>query len=283
MSKFEGQPIRLRAMGFCGVDDSVSPELLQLISMRYQWVEWGVLFRSDLEGQPRYPTKKWIDRLSAAFSVSSGSMQLAGHLCADRCQAILAGDSSFVKHLFTLGFRRVQVNATAANSVTVDSDKISEYVSNIKQCMRDVAEMEWIIQCNDETRPIWEQLVRDSNPSPNMSILYDASCGKGVRVTNFPSPATYPSIPCGYAGGIGPSCIREILAAVHDVTNSSSGSSSEDSGGVRAKGVWVDMESSLRVLVSEVNNPSASADKFSVDKCFECILAGCDFGLPTAM
>jgi hypothetical protein len=43
----------LRYMGFCGVDDSVSSLALSLISEHYPWVEWGILFRSDKEGQPR--------------------------------------------------------------------------------------------------------------------------------------------------------------------------------------------------------------------------------------
>jgi hypothetical protein len=47
MAAFELQKrsLNLRAMGFCGVDDTVDPSLLQLISTRYSWVEWGVLFR----------------------------------------------------------------------------------------------------------------------------------------------------------------------------------------------------------------------------------------------
>lgn len=47
MASFElnNKSLNLRAMGFCGVDDSVDPSLLQLISSKYSWVEWGVLFR----------------------------------------------------------------------------------------------------------------------------------------------------------------------------------------------------------------------------------------------
>jgi hypothetical protein len=54
----------LRYMGFCGVDDSVEPELLHMISAFYPWVEWGMLFRSDKEGHPRYPTWEWSKRLA---------------------------------------------------------------------------------------------------------------------------------------------------------------------------------------------------------------------------
>jgi hypothetical protein len=44
---------KLRALGFCGVDDSVSPELLAAISSRYEFIEWGILLRDELEGSPR--------------------------------------------------------------------------------------------------------------------------------------------------------------------------------------------------------------------------------------
>lgn len=51
----------LRFLGFCGVDDSVSATHLRLISKAFPWVEWGILFRADKEGSPRYPTWKWVE------------------------------------------------------------------------------------------------------------------------------------------------------------------------------------------------------------------------------
>jgi hypothetical protein len=47
MAAFAGKSnyLNLRAMGFCGADDSVDPTLLQLLSTKYSWIEWGVLFR----------------------------------------------------------------------------------------------------------------------------------------------------------------------------------------------------------------------------------------------
>lgn len=38
---------RLRKLGFCGADDSVSPNFLGLICQSYPFVEFGVLFRPD--------------------------------------------------------------------------------------------------------------------------------------------------------------------------------------------------------------------------------------------
>mmetsp|Transcript_51837 Transcript_51837/g.102364 ORF Transcript_51837/g.102364 Transcript_51837/m.102364 type:complete len:271 (+) Transcript_51837:50-862(+) len=257
----------LRTIGYCGVDDSVAPEMLKLISDKYKWVEWGVLFRSDLEGTARYPSPAWVQRLLELTEISadkgSVSIRLAGHLCGNRCQDVLDGQTAFVQQLFEWGYRRVQINATAANSVVVDPTQTKMYVNNIISCMQSVPKMEFIIQCNEETRSIYEPLIAE--PQPNMSLLYDASCGKGVRVNSFPSPMLHPTIPCGYAGGIGPDCIAEIMTAVKGVVS------------VCPEHItaWVDMESSLRAIVIEkdkVDQTEVRRDVFSLEKCFGCIL-----------
>ena len=78
--------LNLRAMGFCGADDSVNPEHMQLLSIHYPWIEWGVLFRPDLEGTPRYATWSWVNKLCKINTDTGGMMRLAGHLCGSRCQ-----------------------------------------------------------------------------------------------------------------------------------------------------------------------------------------------------
>ena len=60
---------KLRKLGFCGADDSVSPLMLGLICQSYPFVEFGVLFRPDKEGNPRYATKEWVERLGKVASV----------------------------------------------------------------------------------------------------------------------------------------------------------------------------------------------------------------------
>ena len=149
----------MRFIGFCGVDDSVSVDQLQLTSQAYPWVEWGFLFRPDMEGQPRYPTSAYVAELVKANFSTGSQMNLAGHLCGERCQEILEGNFDFVKNLASMGFGRVQVNATAANNVAVVPAKIRTYVENIMRCIKAVPEVEWIIQCNTETQPIWKGLV----------------------------------------------------------------------------------------------------------------------------
>ena len=52
-----------RVVGFCGVDNSVDPWLLAIISRAYPWIEWGILFRPDMEGNFSC-TIYWTSRLT---------------------------------------------------------------------------------------------------------------------------------------------------------------------------------------------------------------------------
>ena len=52
-SETKTKTTKLRALGFCGIDDSVNPKLLGILSHVYPIVEFGVLFRPDKEGSPR--------------------------------------------------------------------------------------------------------------------------------------------------------------------------------------------------------------------------------------
>ena len=90
-------PIRLRCLGFCGADDTVDPAALKEISEQHGWVEWGILFRPDKAGSPRFASDEWLTRLGQVNS--AGRMRLAGHLCATHVDDLLRGDTSFVRKL----------------------------------------------------------------------------------------------------------------------------------------------------------------------------------------
>ena len=99
--------VNLTCLGFCGADDSVDPRLLASVSQvvfranpwpwwaawvpagpipatahtssasqRYPWVEWGVLFRDDKEGQPRFASAAWVDDLVEVNKATPMQVQL---------------------------------------------------------------------------------------------------------------------------------------------------------------------------------------------------------------
>jgi hypothetical protein len=200
----------------------------------------------NIQGKPRYASKGFVAALSKSNSDNNIKMNLAAHLCGERVNEVLRGDSSFVDTLTTLGFRRVQVNATKVNGV--DKSNISEWPSNLLNCITATPALEWILQCNDETMAVLVQPILGSPSLPgNVSILYDASCGTGVLPSSFPPPMNN-TVRCGYAGGMGASNISQVLQGIATVTRDYPHS------------IWVDMESSLRAMV-------ADKDVFSLDAC----------------
>lgn len=258
----------LRHVGLCGADDSVDPKVLACISARAPFAEWGVLLRPDKAGEPRYASDACVEALARAAASTGGVMRLAGHLCGSRVDQVLKGDASFVERLAALGFSRVQVNATAVNGVNMDL-LASGGPHNVLAVIRAVPQVEFILQKNAETKPLWEAVLAVEPRPANVSVLHDESKGTGKPFEGA-VPAAVPRVPNGWAGGIGPATIAAALAGVAAAAPPGSGDS------------WVDMESSLRTQKpagSAQGDFSAADDVFDIGKCWVCLAAAADSGL----
>jgi hypothetical protein len=251
---------QLRALGLCGADDSVHPHHLVVLANAFPLVEFGVLFRPDKEGQPRYATTAWVQRLAQAVTASNSPnrLKLAAHLCGSRVNEVLSGETAFLTQLCQWGFGRVQINATAVNGV--DTSALAESVPHLLQAMRNFPQLEFILQKNDETRLLWQGFLDSKGETTllptNMSMLVDESKGTGVAAESWPSPS--PDYEIGYAGGIGPDNIESVLREVVKVA--------------QGRKFWIDMESSLR-------STKNGQDVFDLDKCYGVIEATCELGL----
>jgi len=258
------ESITLRCLGFCGADDSVEPTLLAAISAQHPWVEWGVLFREDRRGMPRYASQKWLEQLGQVNA--KRTMRLAGHLCSGRVDEILRGDTSFVSWLHDeVGFQRVQINATAANGSDVEafaSEAGAEAcVAALRSACEAVPHVEFIVQRNKETRPLWERLVQE--PPANLSMLFDDSMGLGVSTTSWPAPPPSGSaLRFGYAGGLSPSNLAHQLSLIEATAP--------------GRSLWVDMETSLRTVLKD------DSDIFDANKAMACVRCVIEQGLAPA-
>ncbi|KAG8459073.1 hypothetical protein KFE25_002480 [Diacronema lutheri] len=248
----------LSCVGFCGADDSVDPRLLMALSRQYEWLEWGVLFRPDKQGEPRYASPAWVERLAVARLEFGGTARLAAHLCSTRVDEVLRGDASFVSRLVDLGFRRVQVNATAVNGVDMSLVSAPDASARLLSVIRAVPGIEFILQRNAQTRLLWEPILAQG-PPPNVSVLFDESMGTGQLSASFPAPIA--GVECGFAGGLGPGNLEQSLRLILAAS--------------AGRAVWVDMESSLRTRTADGD------DTFDVAKCFTCAMVAVDhFGMP---
>ncbi|KAG7354462.1 hypothetical protein IV203_003818 [Nitzschia inconspicua] len=259
--------VKLRLLGFCGVDESIEPDQLSAFSSQYPWAEWGVLFRQDKEGRPRYPRKEWVEKLAnekTKHCPGGTTMNLAAHLCGIRANEVLRGDVGFVQQLQRWGFGRLQINATAINGV--DTSRLAEAVPHLLEVIQKFPSLEFIIQKNDETEPLWQGLLDDETASPrgslphNVSMLLDESKGTGVLPVSWPPPPSQYRI--GYAGGLGPETIVQTLPQIIEAASNHPDSN-----------IWIDMESRLRSTSTDGD------DYFDLDKCHQVNAAVCQAGL----
>eukprot|EP01065_Artemidia_motanka_P037890 TRINITY_DN46791_c0_g1_i1.p1 TRINITY_DN46791_c0_g1~~TRINITY_DN46791_c0_g1_i1.p1 ORF type:complete len:980 (+),score=203.92 TRINITY_DN46791_c0_g1_i1:75-3014(+) len=246
----------VRVLGLCGVDDSVDPLLLSAIAQRFPRVEFGVLFREDKAGTPRYASQAAIEMLAA----TEPPLRLAAHLCGSRCEQLLrtGDDAWFRANVLKRGFRRVQLNATKVNGV--DSSCLPDAFPTFKALVHKYPEVEWIVQANEETAPLWKSfaaLPADRAP-PNVSLLWDASCGQGTVAKSYEGPPSN-GMRCGYAGGLGPDNLEEVVHTLR-------------SGVAKGRVIWLDMETKLRTCVG-------GEDRFDVSTAWACcrVLQECDW------
>jgi len=281
--------LELSLIGFCGVDDTVCPRRLLEISLEYSFVEWGVLFREDKQGTPRYPSWEWLQTLVNEVekkidprsknqtnqfnkdTTNTGTrdkykmcqaIRLAGHLCGNYAKRALEGDTTFVRKLVEkFGFLRIQLNPTKINGVNLTRD-IQTYAPSLKTLFAEFPQVEFIIQVNSETSKLAYILMDD--PTPNTAFLFDSSMGMGKVPAIRPPPVLHPGVHCGYAGGLGPNNLHEELVKIAEAVCSSYPQC--------ARPVWVDMESSLRSIVE-------NDDVFDLNQTLECIQVIFDLGL----
>jgi hypothetical protein len=221
----------LGRVGLCGLDDATDLTKLLVDTAWPSFVEFGVLIREERAGTPRCPTWPKIEEM---MRLNQGRYKFAAHLCSHRCEEFLRGDGSLVRELLRLGFSRVQINATRANGV--DSSMLdAERAGNVLALASQIPGLEFIVQRNDETKPLWHAIEQASlAPPANISMLFDASVGRGIVLQDFARPL-HARMRAGYAGGINPGNCRDILLKLAQVPVPPG-----------APWTWIDMESGVR-------------------------------------
>lgn len=185
---------------FTGVDDFTSVGEMIALSKKYP-IEWGVLFSPKLQGQGRYPSLDFL----ADFTREPRGLDLAAHVCGGYSAHLIECGRNGLEEVIKAHFGRVQVNTADAS---VDPTAIRAWADEL--------DVRAILQCRGEF-PV------DSN----VSWLFDTSGGRGTLPDAWPAPL---HTLCGYAGGIGPDNVSDIVAII----------------GAQTDNYWIDMESSLR-------------------------------------
>lgn len=172
---------------FTGADDATDIGGMVELASHYP-IEWGILFSPKRQGQGRYPSMEFVDRLTAPGI----DLRLAAHLCGGYSRSLIDEGSTGLEHLLSSNFDRAQVNTS---NPTVDPGSILEWADSLG--------INPILQC------------RSSFPktdSTTVGWLFDASGGRGIQPSAWPEPI--PDTLCGYAGGIGPDNAGTVVSAI---------------------------------------------------------------------
>jgi hypothetical protein len=203
---------------FTGADDSINPKLLAQLSVRYPFVEWGILVSASRYGSPRFPSHQWLMKL-AYLHESYQQMNLSLHLCGQLVRDMLGTKKGLTASgIGPFGsFSRMQLNTHA-----VKHEVNVEDLPSLKGFEKQV-----IFQFDEVNEDIFNSSVIGKDWT---AVLFDLSHGAGVLPESWPKPLK--GVYCGYAGGLGPGNLEEQIGKIQEVAG-------------RTK-FWVDMETRVR-------------------------------------
>jgi hypothetical protein len=213
--------MNLQTVTFAGADNSVDPGELVALSKKHPYVEWGILFSKNREGNYHFPRQEWIHRL---IEQSKGQkVNLSMHLCGKWMKDLLQGDMLLGdlsrSPLFEIKkhFKRIQLNTLGQFCHLGDN-----FPAELKTWEKEV-----VVQYDNVNYHILDAAVKSGVA---VSTLFDLSHGAGIVPESWPKQI--PGLRCGYAGGLGPDNIREQLDKISAVVDQNP--------------IWIDIEAKVR-------------------------------------
>lgn len=237
------------AMKICtltGVDETTPLIELAVIADLYPHVEWGFLYSPKRAGTPgRYPS---VERIERALTEVPKYVRLALHICGIGVPHLLEAEpivSRLVERIAARG-GRIQLNFNAADG-EVNLDELRVVIESNPN-------VNFITQHNPSNQRVTQHLLG----LPNHAVIFDASGGRGVIPPSWPAP--FSSMPCGYAGGLGPETLETQLTLIQKAAGDAD--------------YWVDMEGKLRDVHGRFDLRSAR-------NCLELTLASMASQIPS--
>ena len=206
--------MKLKYCSITGADDAVDPAALASIAKDYPFAEWAILWLPEQAGQPRCPSRTWIENFSRTYK----GPHTALHLCGQGLLDFIAGTPEILALM--RGFQRIQLNLEFGIM-----DGLYDPAALLAR-IKENQQWEFIIQYV-ESKAWLLPLLKDI---PNHSLLFDASAGRGVSPDSWPAPVAGHF--CGYAGGINPENVGKNLEMIAGVAG--------------GQVTWIDMESGVR-------------------------------------
>lgn len=236
-----------------GASDDVDVKALVDLSAEFPFVEWGILYSHNQSGLGgKYPSRTWMDKFFDTVKATGyrTPMNTAIHLCGSSVSDYI-NDSlyttqqsskriinimEFLHPYFNMDNFRLQLNFTLPH-IDFDLDELDSVIGG---------ELFPVIT---QHKPKNSVIIEYEYPS-NHQLLFDTSGGRGISPELWPTQI--PEKMCGYAGGIGPANISQVLKQLSEIV---------------VTPYWIDMENNLR-----------TDDKFDLIKCRQVLEAVHSFG-----
>lgn len=215
----------LRYVTVTGLDDGSDLIDILNISKKYPFVEWGVLASESYAGyKPRYPHYPVFRDLAKCKNVLP-QINLSLHVCGPYLRNIIHNgnwkvfdDLNNIDNInITNSFSRIQLNLS--NMIDEIQESFFESLKKINQ--------EIILQLKSVEGN--EELIEKCKKNAWISVIFDASGGKGKLPEVWPNPIEN----CGYAGGLTLENVEEQLYLIRDLVGNNNS-------------IWIDAETGLR-------------------------------------
>lgn len=212
----------LTCVSLTGPDDQTDITELQALAVKYPFVEWALLYVPHNEGAARNPRQAWRKTF---FEVNMPGTS-AVHLCGSQAFNELQKDMLPAE---ILQADRLQLNINARRKDFTDKEVLEIYKRSL-DLGPDI-----ILQRHADTAALIDRFIAGLPviDTHRIHVLLDESKGTGSTPDVWRRPDSLDGIACGYAGGIGPHNVQQILplvAAIHQPDEP----------------YWIDMESGVR-------------------------------------
>jgi hypothetical protein len=203
----------LKLCTLTGVDEGTSFDWIIEMAAIHPRAEFGILLSATADGSDhRYPSRDFISRYAEEMQAAMVSTAL--HICGRAVRMFVEGDDG-IRDL-AARFGRIQLNFNAQHVAF----SMQDLDAAIGEFGRPV-----ITQHNEANAGVAAQIT-----SKNHHVLFDASGGRGIHVTEWPERLHRKFY--GYAGGFGPDTLIFDLKGARDAAGK--------------QPFWIDMESRLR-------------------------------------
>lgn len=209
--------MKINRVTITGADDSVNPQDLYQLSLEFPFVEWGLLFSQNKQGQPRYPDISTINRF-CVFGI-----RLSAHFCGIYAKEILENKKYSLLYNILPQFQRIQLNYNFKNLSGFDLKSLNSHVGQFNAT-------KIILQYNESNKPVLDELMNSpEGMTKNIHLLWDGSGGKGVQIQHIlKSFNNY----TGYSGGINENNVEAICDQIKRTHGN--------------ENVWIDIETGAR-------------------------------------